>query len=223
MLEFIDVFVHYADQWGPRLVDAAVVSARISLFGFMLAAVVGLILGLAQEAKSRTIRAIVRGYIIFFRGVPVLAILFLIYFGLPGVGIVFDAEPAAIVGLGLAFAAQMAEVFRAGLGAIPKGQWEAALSVGFRPVQTLFMIILPQVVRIMAAPVIVTFVALLKDSSLASLITVNELVLEGRVLATEFFLPLHIYIWVGAMYFLIVFPLSMLAKYLAKRARGARA
>jgi polar amino acid transport system permease protein len=78
-------------------------------------------------------------------------------------------------------------------------------------------------VRIIAAPVIVTFVALLKDSSLASLITVNELVLEGRALATEYFLPLHIYIWVGAMYFLIAFPLSMLAKYLGKRARGARA
>lgn len=223
MFDFIEVFVRYADQWGPRLAQAAVVSARISILGFVLAAVVGLMLALGQGAKSTIIRAFVQGYIVFFRGVPVLAILFLIYFGLPGMGIVFDAEPAAIIGLGLAFAAQMAEVFRAGLGAIPKGQWEAAMSVGFRPVQTLFVIILPQVVRVIAAPMIVTFVALLKDSSLASLITVNELVLEGRALATEYFLPLHIYIWVGAMYFLIAFPLSMLAKYLAKRARGARA
>lgn len=221
MLEFLEIFARYADQWGPRLGAAAIVSARISLFGFALAAVVGLILGLAQNAKSRFIRLLVQTYIVCFRGVPVLAILFLIYFGLPGLGIVFDAEPAAIIGLGLAFAAQMAEVFRAGLTAIPKGQWEAAMSVGFRPAQVLFSIILPQVARIIAAPVIVTFVALLKDSSLASLITVNELVLEGRALATEYFLPLHIYIWVGAMYFLIAFPLSMAAKYLAKRARGA--
>lgn len=223
MFEFIEVFGQYADQWGPRLAKAAVVSARISLFGFALAALVGLLLGLGQMSKSRVIRAIVQAYIVFFRGVPVLALLFLIYFGLPGVGVVFDAEPAAIIGLGLAFAAQMAEVYRAGLGAIPKGQWEAAMSVGFRPMQTLFLIILPQVARVIAAPVIVTFVALLKDSSLASLITVNELVLEGRALATEFFLPLHIYIWVGAMYFAIAFPLSMLAKFLAKRARGQRA
>lgn len=219
MFEFLSVFVQYADQWGPRLAEAAVVSARISLLGFALAAVVGLVLALMQDTSSALLRGVAKGYVIFFRGVPVLAILFLIYFGLPGIGVVFDAEPAAVVGLGLAFAAQMAEVYRAGLSAIPKGQWEAARSVGFLPGQVLFLIILPQVARIVAAPVIVTFVALLKDSSLASLITVNELVLEGRALATEYFLPLHIYIWVGVMYFIIAFPLSMLAKLLSRRAR----
>ncbi|WP_259781046.1 amino acid ABC transporter permease [Aestuariispira ectoiniformans] len=221
MSDFLAVFSQYGGEWGPRLAGAAIVSARISLLGFALAAVAGLLLGLAQASKSRLIRTLAKGYIVFFRGVPVLAILFLIYFGLPGIGVVFNAETAAVLGLGLAFAAQMAEVYRAGFNSIPKGQWEASASVGMSPAQSLFFIILPQVTRIIAAPLIVTFVALLKDSSLASLITVKELVLEGRSLATEFFLPMHIYIWVGAMYFLIAFPLSMAAKYLSRRAQRA--
>ncbi len=223
MFEFFGVFAQYADQWGPRLLQAAIVSARISAFGFAAAMGLGLILAICNLSTSIYLRRAVSVYVAVFRGIPVLAVLFLIYFGLPGVGITFAAEPAAILGLGLAFAAQMAEVYRAGLGAIPKGQWEAAAAVGLTPAQTLRLIIMPQVIRVIAAPVIVTFVALLKDSSLASLITVNELVLEGRALATEYFLPLHIYIWVGAMYFAIAFPLSMLAKWLARRAlRGAR-
>ncbi len=220
MLEFLAPFATYLDDWAPRLARAALVSARISLFGFAVAAVLGLALAVARSSGSRPARAAVRLYVAVFRGIPVLAVLFLIYFGLPGVGIVLPAEPAAIAGLGLCFAAQMAEVFRAGLGALPKGQWEAAMAVGLTPAQAMRAVILPQVARVVAAPVIVTFVALLKDSSLASLITVNELVLEGRALATEYFLPLHIFVLVGVAYFAIAFPLSMLAKHLARRARA---
>lgn len=218
MLEFLSVFVQYSDQWGPRLAQAAVVSAQISVMGFLVATVFGLALALMRLSKSRLLQLIAKAYIIFFRGVPVLAVLLLIYFGLLGVGILFSPIEAAVIGLGLAYAAQMAEVFRAGFQAIAVGQWESAAAVGFTPWQSLRLIILPQVTRIIMAPVIVTFVTLLKDSSLAALITVNELLLEGRALATEYFLPLHIFIWVGAMYFVIAFPLSMMAKYLARRA-----
>ena len=218
--EFIAVFVQHAGEWGPRLAKAAVVSAQISILGFLVAAAVGLALSLMRQSTNAVLQTFVAGYIVFFRGVPVLAVLLLIYFGLPGIGLRFSAIQSAVIGLGLAYAAQMAEVFRAGFKAIAVGQWEAAAAVGMTPVQSLRLIILPQVLRVISAPIIITFVTLLKDSSLASLITVNELLLEGRALATEYFLPLQIFIWVGAMYFVIVFPFSMLAKFLARQANS---
>jgi polar amino acid transport system permease protein len=218
MSDFLAPFATHWPEWSARLFRAAGNTALISIFGFLLASLLGALLALGLTAPLPALRRMAKAYVVFFRGVPLLVILFLIYFGLPGVGLVFDAMPAAIFGLGLCFAAQMAEVIRAGFLAIPKGQSEAAASVGLAPSQTFFSVILPQVLRVTAAPIVVTFVALLKDSSLASLITVKELVLEGRALATEFFLPLQIFICVGALYFCIALPLSLLARGLARRA-----
>ena len=217
MSDFFLVFSEYGAQWGPRLAQAALITALLSFLGFLVAIILGLLLALMQFSSVLALRKTAQAYVIFFRGVPLLAVLFLIYFGLPGIGIVMSAFQAALVGLGLSFAAQMAEVFRSGLMAIPRGQWEAASAVGMTPLQSFRLIILPQVIRVIRAPIIVTFVSLLKDSSLASLITVNELVLTGRAMATEYFLPLHIYIAVGAFYFIIAFPLSLLAKKMGRR------
>jgi polar amino acid transport system permease protein len=210
--------VTYLPEWGPRLGEALVYTALISLLGFALAAVLGTLLALCLVAKGRVLPRLARAYVLIFRGVPLLVVLFLLYFGLPGIGIVFSAITCAVLGLGLCFAAQMAEVLRAGFMAIPKGQSEAAAAVGLTPVQAFRQIILPQVLRLTAGPMLVTFVSLMKDSSLASLITVQELVLEGRALATEYFLPLPIFLCVGVLYFALAFPLSMMAKRLARRA-----
>lgn len=218
MTDFLNSFITYWPEWSPRLFRAMANTALISVFGFVLASVSGTVLALCLTSRIAALRLSARAYVGFFRGVPLLVVLFLIYFGLPGIGLVFDAIPTAIVGLGLCFAAQMAEVVRAGFLAIPKGQSEAAAAVGFTPAQTFFSIILPQVLRVIAAPIVITFVSLLKDSSLASLITVKELILEGRALSTEYFLPLQIFMCVGALYFLIAFPLSLLARGLARRA-----
>lgn len=173
-----------------------------------------------RSARSPLLRRFVALYVTVVRGVPLLALLFLLYFGLPGIGITFDAFTAAVIGLALSFAAQVAELFRAGLAAIPKGQKEAALAVGMTPAQSFAFIILPQVVRVILSPLVVTFVSLLKDSSLASLITVNELILTGRAMSTEYFLPLQIFLMVGLCYFVIAWPFSLLSRRLA--VAGAR-
>lgn len=219
MLDFLLPFWEYGADWGPRLLGAAVVTLRISVFGFLLAAGLGLIIALLRIYAVAPLAALARFYITILRGVPVLAVLLLFYFGFPGLGVNFSAEGAAITGLGLAFAAQMAEVYRAGFVSIPRGHWEAAMAVGLTPLQAMRKIMLPQVWRTVQAPVLVTFVTLLKDSSLASLIAVNELILEGRSLSTEYFLPLHIYMFVGALYFFMVFPLSLIARRLARQQR----
>lgn len=218
MSDFIEPYVEYGKEWLPLLVRAMGTTALLSVSAFALSLVFGLLLSLCRNARSQTLRHFATLYVSVVRGVPLLAILFLLYFGLPGIGITFDAFTGAVLGLALAFAAQVAELLRAGLMAIPKGQREAALAVGFTPIQSFTLIVLPQVVRVIIAPLIVTFVSLLKDSSLASLITVNELVLTGRALATEYFLPLQIYMAVGLCYFLIAWPFSLLSRRLAPSA-----
>ncbi|MGB3815137.1 MAG: amino acid ABC transporter permease [Shinella sp.] len=218
MIDFLQPYADYAGDWLPPLLEAMGKTAMLSVAAFALSLVLGLLLVLCRSSRWRVVERGVALYVATVRGVPLLAILFLLYFGLPGIGITFDAFTAAIIGLALAFAAQVAELFRAGLMAIPPGQREAALAVGFTPYQSFTLIVLPQVVRISIAPLIVTFVSLLKDSSLASLITVDELVLTGRAMATEYFLPLQIYLAVGVCYFLIAWPFSLLSKRLAPSA-----
>ncbi len=217
MIEALSSFVEYAPQWLPRLGRALLNTAIIAGFGFLLACVLGMVLALCLMRSSIWLRRCAGLYISFFRGVPLLVVLFLIYFALPEAGLLLSALHAAILGLGLCFAAQMAEVIRAGFLAIPKGQQEAAAAVGMTPFQTFRDILLPQVLKVIAPSIIVTFVALLKDSSLASLITVKELMLEGRALSTEYFMPLQIFIWVGLFYFCLAFPLSLIARRLARK------
>jgi His/Glu/Gln/Arg/opine family amino acid ABC transporter permease subunit len=218
MTTFIQSYIDHAGEWLPLLLEAMGKTALLSVSAFALSLVFGLLLALCRNTRWWALERGVAFYVMAARGVPLLAILFLLYFGLPGIGITFDAFTAAILGLSLAFAAQVAELFRAGLMAIPAGQREAALAVGFTPYQSFTLIVLPQVVRISIAPLIVTFVSLLKDSSLASLITVDELLLTGRAMATEYFLPLQIYVAVGVCYFLIAWPFSLLSKRLAPAA-----
>jgi len=219
MIGFFAPYRDYGGEWLPLLLRAMVNTAVLSVCAFALALVLGLLLSLCQRSDFQALRHFAALYVTVVRGVPLLAVLFLLYFGLPGIGIVFNAFGAAIAGLALCFAAQIAELFRAGLKAIPAGQREAALAVGLTPVQSFRLIIFPQVVRVILAPMIVTFVALLKDSSLASLITVNELVLTGRAMATEYFLPLQIYVAVGLCYFAIAWPFSVFSRRLAVPAR----
>lgn len=212
---FFAPYADYGAEWLPPLLKAMTNTAALSVSAFALSLVLGLALSLCQTLRVSVLRHFASLYVTVVRGVPLLAVLFLIYFGLPGIGIVFDAFAAAVIGLALCFAAQVAELFRAGLKAIPVGQGEAALAAGLTPMQTLFLIILPQVVRVVLAPLVITFVSLLKDSSLASLITVDELVLTGRAMATEYFLPLQIYVAVGLCYFAIAWPFSVLSRWLA--------
>jgi len=131
---------------------------------------------------------------------------------------------AGILGLGLQGAAYVAEVLRGGLTSVHKGQREAGLAAGMAPHQVFLWIVLPQAMRVMLPPLLNCYVALLKDSSLCALIATDELMLTARAMASEYFLPLHIFLLVGLFYFATAFPLSILSRVLARRlARGRRA
>jgi len=223
MNSFLQVWAEHLPQWGPRLVEAAWVTAGLSLAGFVLALGLGTLLVALQHAPSTALRCAARGFIRFMRAVPLLALLLALYFGLPPLGLSMPGWWAGIVGLGMQGSAYVAEALRAGLDSVHRGQRESALAAGLAPHQVFMHIVFPQALRVMLPPLLNCFVALLKDSSLCALIATNELMLAARAMASEYFLPLHIFVLVGLCYFAIAFPLSLLSRLLGARlARGRR-
>jgi ABC-type amino acid transport system permease subunit len=156
-------------------------------------------------------------YIEVARGVPALAILFLIYFGLVPLGIVLDAFVAGFLGLGLSAAGYLAEVFRAGIEAVHKGQREAASAIGMTPFDNFRWIVFPQAVRVVLPPMLNVLISLLKDTSLCSLISTPELMLRTKDLAMTSFLPMHLFLLAGLIYFLLAWPLSLLTRRIEAR------
>jgi len=178
---------------------------------------VGLVLALAKLSSIAPLRLVASGYIEVMRGIPALAVLYLIYFGLADFGIVFDAFPAAVVGLGLNGAAYMAEIFRAGIESIHVGQMEAALTVGMRPLAAMRWVILPQALRVVLPPLANFGIALLKDTSVASIISAPELMLRARDLASSSFQPMQVFLLAAAIYLAMSLPVAFLTRRLEAR------
>jgi polar amino acid transport system permease protein len=151
------------------------------------------------------------------RGIPIIVQLFYIYFVLPDFGVTFTALQASIIGLGIAYSAYQAENFRAGIEAIDKGQIEAAQSIGMGWAMTMRRVILPQAVKIVLPPYGNIMVMMLKDSSQASTITVAELALQGRLIASSTFQNSTVFTLVALLYLTMSIPLIMLVSYLERR------
>jgi His/Glu/Gln/Arg/opine family amino acid ABC transporter permease subunit len=219
---FFAVYGENWADWGPQIYKATWVTIELTACSFVLAMVLGLLLAVGKLSPIKVIRGICSGYIEVARGIPALAILFLLYFGLVPLGIVFDAFVAGFIGLGMSAAGYIAEVFRAGLQAIHKGQREAALAVGMTPAMTFRYITLPQAVRIMLPPMLNMLILLLKDTSICSLISAPELMLRAKDLATMSFLPMHLFLLVAVIYFLLAWPLSILTRRVEVRMQQGR-
>jgi His/Glu/Gln/Arg/opine family amino acid ABC transporter permease subunit len=222
MTAFFLTYLEYLPDWGPRLVDGAVVTARLSLVGFVLALCLGALLVAMQRSGAGLLAALANAYVQFVRTVPLLALLLALYFALPSLGVTLSGYWAGALGLGLHGSAYVAEILRGGLTAIHRGQREAALAVGLSPWKVFAHVVFPQALRIMLPPLLNTYVALLKDSSLCALIATDELMLAARAISSESFLPLHIFLLVGLFYFGIAFPLSMLSRLLERRLNRGR-
>lgn len=223
MKDFILAYGEHLGAWLPRLAEGARVTAQLSLYGFVVALVLGCLLTAMIRSRSAVARRLAGTVIQAVRTVPLLALLLALYFGLPSLGITLSGFWAGSLGLGLHGAAYVAEIMRSGLNSVHKGQREAALAAGLSPRQALRFVILPQALRLMLPPLLNTYVALLKDSSLCALIATNELMLAARAMSSEYFLPLHIFLLAGLFYFAIAFPLSLLSRSLERRmARGRR-
>ena len=201
----------------PLLLRSALVTVKISVLGMALAILLGLALALTRLYGLAPLRWLAVAYIEVFRGTPLLIQLYLIYYGLPNVGIRLNAFVAAVLGLGLNYAAYEAENYRAGLQAIPRGQMEAALSLGMGRWLALRSIVIPQAVRMVIPPVTNDFIALFKDSSLVSVITMVELTKEYGLLAMTTYDFMGLGLMTAAIYFILSYPVSLLAKHLERK------
>jgi ABC-type amino acid transport system permease subunit len=161
-------------------------------------------------------------YIQFIRGTPLLLQLFFIYYVLPYGGIVLSPFVSGVLGLTINYTAYMAEVFRAGIQAIPKGQWEAGASVGMSRRLMLRRIILPQAIRIIIPSIGNFFVSIFKDSALVSVITMRDLMFSGQLLASATYKHFEIFTMVAVIYFLISYPSAKLVEWIEMRLDIAR-
>lgn len=200
----------------PLLGKGALITLELSLLAMAMAVCLGLILALSRLYATRAVRATAAAYIEAIRGTPLLIQLFLIFYGLPHIGIRMSAVVAAVLGLGLNYSAYEAENYRAGIQSIPRTQMEAALALGMTRLQALRYVIVPQAMRLVLPPVTNDFIALLKDSSLVSVITMVELTKAYSQLASIHYDYLGIGLLAAAMYFLIELPFVRLAR-LAER------
>jgi His/Glu/Gln/Arg/opine family amino acid ABC transporter permease subunit len=211
----------------PELLVAALGTLKMTALAFVLAAILGLVLAILRMAGGVAGRFAFL-YIEVVRGTPALTLLFLIYFGLVPLGIVLNSFPAAVVALGLNGAAYLAEVYRAGIQAVDSGQREAAQMIGLRRAQVMRYVVLPQSLPAVLPPMGNYLVSLLKDTSIASLISAPELMLRSRDLAGTYYLPMQFYLLAGGMYLVMAWPMMVgvrwLERYFARgRLQGSRA
>jgi polar amino acid transport system substrate-binding protein len=210
---FGELMQQYASYLPMLLFRGAPMTLAISIAAMMVAVALGLLLALLNLYGPAPFSWLARAYVELFRGTPLLIQLYLIYYGLPNIGIRLDAFVAAVLGLGLNYAAYESENYRAGLQSISRGQMEAALSLGMTQWQALRHIIVPQALRIVIPPVTNDFIALFKDSSIVSVITMVELTKVYSQLASTYYDYIGIGLMTAAIYFLMGLPFVRLARY----------
>src|SRR6201996_4865586 len=197
----------------PSLLQGAVLTIVLSLLAFALALICGLAAGIARISRVTPLRVVAACYIQFIRGTPLLLQLFFIYYVLPYVGIVLTPFVSGVIGLTMNYAAYMAEVFRSGIQAIPKGQWEAGSSVGMSRPLLMRRIILPQAIRIIVPSLGNFFVSIFKDSALVLVITLRDLMFSGQLLASATYKHFEIFTMVAVIYFLISYPTAKFVEW----------
>jgi His/Glu/Gln/Arg/opine family amino acid ABC transporter permease subunit len=221
-LSFWSSFMQTAPHFLDILLGGAVVAVEVAAGALLVALAGGLILALMTVTPLRPLRWIARAYIELIRGTPALTQLFIIYFGLADIGLGMPPLAAAITGLGANGAAYLAEVYRAGILAIHRGQSEAALSLGLTPMDVMRFVVLPQAIRIMLPPFCNYAIQLLKDTSLVSAVAAPEIMFRARNLVMETYLSMQIYLLAAAIYLSISIPLSHLTTRLQVSLRSWR-
>lgn len=201
----------------PFLLKGAYYTIFLSLGGMFFGLLLGFGLALMRLSTFKPWNWIARIYVSFVRGTPLLVQLFLIYYGLPQLGIELDPLPAALIGFSLNMAAYACEILRAAIGSIERGQWEAAASIGMTRGQTLRRAILPQAARTALPPLGNSFISLVKDTSLAATIQVPELFRQAQLITARTFEIFTMYIGAALIYWVLASALAHLQHRLELR------
>jgi polar amino acid transport system permease protein len=204
------------------LLEAARWTLLLSLIALAGGGVLGLALALGRVSRIWMLRAIATAYIQIIQGTPLLVLLFLSYFGLSMAGYRLDPVVAAGLSLTIYVGAFLGEIWRGCIEAVPRTQWEASDCLGLNRFQQYTHVILPQAVRIATAPTVGFMVQVVKNTSLASIIGFVELTRAGQIVNNSTFQPFLVFLFVGAIYFAICYPLSVASRVLERRMHVAR-
>jgi len=212
----MDWELFWASLW-PIVRGGLLGTIPLSIMSFAIGLVIALVVALARISGIRVLSAIARFYVSVIRGTPLLVQLFVIFYGLPSIGLLIDPWPSAIIAFSLNVGGYAAEVIRAAILSVPKGQWEAGHTIGMSRSTTLRRVILPQAARVSVPPLSNTFISLVKDTSLASLILVTELFREAEKIAAFSQEFLMLYMEAALVYWLFCLVLSTAQSRIEKR------
>ena len=198
------------------LVALAKVTIPLTLIFFACGLAIAIITAIARLSGVKILRLIFGAYVWIFRGTPLLVQLFIVFYGLPAVGITLETWTAAVIAFSLNVGAYASESVRASILSVPRGQWEAAMSLGMTQAQILRRIIAPQAVRISLPPLSNTFIGLVKDTSLAASITMVDMFMVAQRIAARTFEPLLLYVLAALIYLAVCTALTWLQAKLEK-------
>jgi polar amino acid transport system permease protein len=205
-------------EFFPILLNGVALTIIVTVGSLILSTLLGLVWALMRVSGIGFLAGLSASVINVIRGIPIIVLLFYLYFVMPDLGVTLTALQAAILGLGIAYSAYQAENFRAGIEAIDKGQIEAAQTIGMGWWLTMRRVVLPQAVRIVLPPYGNVMIMMLKDSSQASTITVAELALQGKLIASSTFKNTSVFTLVALIYLTMSIPLILLVRHFEKRA-----
>ncbi|MCI9590725.1 MAG: amino acid ABC transporter permease [Lachnospiraceae bacterium] len=206
-----------ADSFWPLMKAGLLTTVPLTLISFVLGMVVAFIVAMMRLSKIKVLSLIAQFYVWVIRGTPLLVQLFVIFYGLPRIGIVFSPFVSAVIGLVISEGAYNSEIIRAALQSIPKGQWEASHALGLKKIQTLTFVIVPQAALIAVPSLGNMFISLLKDTSLTAILTVREIFQIGQQIVAMTFEPLWLYLEVAVVYLIFSSILSKLQGILEKK------
>ncbi len=210
-------FAFIAKKIGFLISQGVVTTLYISAISIAVATAIALAGAIAKLSKNGVIYGLATFYTSLFRGLPLLMQIYIIYLGLPQIGYVISAVPAGILALSLCYGAYMTEIFRAGIESIPRGQTEGATALGLSPNQTMFLVILPQALRVIIPPTGNQFIAMLKDSSLVSVVGVWEIMYLARTQGQTEFRHIEMLITASMIYWILSIALEFLQSRIEER------
>ena len=207
----------------PRLLEGALVTVEVTMAAMLVSAAVGLLVGIVRlNPERRVAYGLASSYVAFIRGTPLLVQLFILFFGLPQFGILLPATACGILGLGIYSGSYVSEVVRGAIQSIEAGQTEAARSLGMSRAQAMRKVVLPQAFRRMLPPLGNEAIALIKNSALVSLLTIDDVMREGQRIISTSFRALETYLVVALIYFVLTNAANQVLRYLERRMQVER-
>lgn len=204
-------------EYLPILLQGAVVTIEITIGALIISTPLGFLWAMLKRSQIKPVAVLTTWMINIVRGLPMIVLLFYIYFVFPDIGIRLTSMQASVIGLGFGYSTYVAEVFRSGIESVDPGQMEAAQSIGMGRVKAMIRVVLPQAFRVALPPYSSTLVMMLKDSAIASTIAVAEMTRQGQLIASSTFQNTTVYTMVAVLYLAMSLPMMRMTKSLERR------